>query len=166
MGIQTNPCWGATVAAWHFRPFVLFFEFALSVIFHSPFEQVPLKLPISLDTFCSPASARRVKKAHVRAPTPWASGGGRSLPPGLLPCPVPSSRVTLPPWPLAKMKGLASGLWLLPFFWNVCQCVWGWRGEGALPSMLTVTQCVISGSYSTRFFFYIKIQEPRKAAQG
>lgn len=136
------------------------------MIFHRPFEQFPPKLPRSVDTFWTPALVLRVKKVHVRAPMPWASGEGRSLPPGLLPCPVPSSRVALTPQPLAKMKGLASGLWLLPFFWNMCQWVWGWRGEGALPSTLTVTQCVISGSCSTRFFFYIKIQEPRKAAQG
>jgi len=111
--------------------------------------------------FWSPASGHRVKEVHVRAPTLWASGGGRSLPPGLLPLPVSSSRVAVPPWPLAKMKGCG-------FFPSsgMCASVFG-GGEERSPTVHVNNDSVC---YSWQLFhkalFCIKIQEPRKAAQG
>lgn len=154
MEIQNNPCWAATVAAWHFGPSVLFFEFALSVIFHS--EQFPLKVPKSLDFGVQP---HRLKKVHVRAPMLWASWGGRRAPLGLLPCPVPSCTPQLSlhghlqrwrAWPQDCGCFSSSG---------TCTNEFG-GGEAAPPSMLTVTQCVISGSYSTRVFSTLKFKSP------
>lgn len=157
MEIQNSPCWAAAVAAWHFRYSVLFFDFALTVIFHS--EQVtPLKFPKSLDFGDQPY---RLKKVLVRAPMPWASWGSRRAPIGLLPCPVLSCTLQLSlhghlqRW-TARPQGCG-------FFSSSGTCTNEFGGgEAAQPSMLTVTQCVISGSYSTRVFSTLKFKSPRR----